>query len=466
MFGFLEPIAVPFAFVLRYLSEWLDNYGLALIVFALLIALIRLPFELKSKRGTIKQGLMSPKMKEIQEKYKGNQQKINEELQKLYQRENFKPLSGCLWMAFPMLIIFALFGIIREPLRHLMDLDVYQIELLRTTLEGLGVTTLSEGGTWLQVELASYIRPYFAELHAVVPQIFDLNMNLGPLDLGRIPDFRFWQFGGPDFGIETLVLFLLPILSGVSLFFSQKVMTAMNFMPQQQNQQAQMMKNMAVMMPLVSIFIGFTFPAAMSIYWIFSSMFSTLFTMAFTRKYKRMYEEMKVEMDARANAREAELEAKRKETERLRALNATRENKGTSKKKKHTQEREKERQRQAAQRQDGREVDQEENPSRVAHRKFARGRAYDPERFEYPEGEERPNTDLDALDIEETEILESEEMEEMETEQFSVEESLMDASSVLEEASAEADRWADDDDDDAAWDDDDDEDWDNDNWEN
>jgi len=422
---FIAIVAAPFAFILRNLSQFLDSYGLALIILALLISLIRLPFEMKGKRGTIMQNLLGPRMKEIQEKHKGNPQKVNQEMQKLYQEENFKPFSGCLWQIFPMIILLILFQIIREPLTHLMGLGPEQIELLRTTLEGLNVHL--PVGAFEQVAIAGHIRDNFAVLHAAVPQIYDLNMNLfGIIDLGRIPDWQFWAWEDP--GLQDIALFVLPILSAGLLFAQQKVMMALNFMPQggQNQQMAQMMKTMTFMMPLFSLFIGFTFPAAMSIYWISTSLFSTLLNVAFTGKYKRMYESIKGEMEAKQKEREAEFEARRQETERLRALNATKENKGTSKKKKQVQERERERQRLATQRQEenpSEDAAEVHNPSQVGRRKYARGRAYDPDRFLRPEGEEQPDMDLDLDDvdafeeeigIEETEMNEYEDMREPE----------------------------------------------------
>jgi len=155
-------------------------------------------------------------------------------------------------------------------------------------------------------------------------------------------------------------------------------------------------------MPLMSLFIGFTFPAAMSLYWTASSMAFAIASVFTNRHFKKIYTGMKSEMEARDKAREEELEAKRKKTEELRALGATQENKGTSKKKKQLAEREKERQRQAANRAAERgPEDEEDNPSREGHRRYARGRAYTPERFEGAEDEmdlEERDLDLDEPD--------------------------------------------------------------------
>ncbi|MCL2589147.1 MAG: YidC/Oxa1 family membrane protein insertase [Oscillospiraceae bacterium] len=371
-------IYAPFALVLRFLAVTFDNYGLALIVFALIITVIRIPFDLKGKRGTMKSALYQPQIKAIQEKYAGNMGKMNQEMQKFNREHNIKPMGGCIWMMFPMLIILLLFQIIRQPLEHLMGLDQYQINALREALENLGVYVGT--GALYQVEMAGYIRPYFEQLHAVVPQIFDINMNFLGLDIGQTPNWR--TLITPGSTMQEFGLVLLPVLSMIAAFVSQRVMTATNYMAQPA-QQAQMMKTMMLMMPIMSLFIGFTFPAAMSLYWTVSSMTFALASVFTNMHFKKIYSGMKEEMEAAEAAKEAALEAKRKRTEELRAAGNTQENKGTSKKKKQVQEREKDRQRQAAVRAAEREADEdgEEDPSRVGHRKHARGRAYDPDRF-------------------------------------------------------------------------------------
>ena len=401
---FLDLLFSPFAFVLRYLTQWLDNYGLALIVFCVVIAIFRLPFDFKGRRGNLKQAILQPKVKEIQEKHAGNQQKIQQEIHKLWQQEGVKPLGGCVWMLLPAAIMLIMINIVREPLRHLMGLSRDQLHSLREAMLELGISVPDDVTGFAQVEMAGYIRPYYNELRALVPdifretEIFPMNMEFLTLNLGLVPQWQIWNFfGQPDFAMH-LALFFLPLFSMGMMFISQKIMMATNYMQQAGGaQQQQMMKMMMMTFPLFSIFIGFSFPAAMSVYFISSSFFFTIASIFINRKVKKIYEQLKAEMEERDRLREAELEAKRQETARLRALNATRENKATSKKKKQLQERERQRQRQAAARghQEGEEETEpeiEENLSRVAHRKFARGRAYDPDRFD---GLEEDTDDLE-----------------------------------------------------------------------
>lgn len=427
----MDFIFAPFAFILRHLIQILDNYGFALIVFASLIAVFRLPFDFKGRRGNLKQALIQPKVKEIQDKFAGDQQKIQQEIHKLWQKEGVKPLGGCIWMVFPAAIMLILINIVRAPLTHLMNMSSEQVVALRDAMYQLGLSVPEGDITGFdQVRIAGYLQDYYPQLQAMIPdvfrtaEIFPLNMQFLGMNLGVVPQWRIWEFFGHDDFLMYLGLFFLPLFSVVMMFLSQKIMMATNYMQQSGSpQQQQMMKMMMMTFPLVSLFIGFTFPAAMSVYFISSSFFFTFASIFINRKVKKIFEQMKAEMEERDRQREAELEEKRQETARLRALNATRENKATSKKKKQIQEREKERQRQAAQRaalgiEDEDEDREEENPAREGHRRFARGRAYNPERFEGieeeseedldQEEEEYPEEDLPEA-IEETSAADSEE---------------------------------------------------------
>lgn len=377
----LSIITVPFSLLLRALSVALDSYGWALILFAVIVTVIRLPLDVKNTRSRINQSFLQPKIQALREKHADNQAKMQTELQKLYKEEGVKPLGGCVWMLLPMVIIFALFSIIRLPLTHLMNLNYEQIYELRDVLVAAGYSfgDFAYNSTQLQAAIAGHIRDNFAALSQAVPEIYNINLNFLGMDIGLIPNWRIWE----DAGARTVGLFALPVISAGFAFLSQRLMTANNFAQQAEPPKA--MKTMLMFMPLMSLWIGFTLPAAMSVYWIASSAVATIGQFFINRRFKVIYEAEKEKREAADRAKEAELARKREETERLRTLNATQENKATSKKKKQTQERERERQRLAAQRaaENGADdIDEEESPSRVGHRKHARGRAYDPCRYD------------------------------------------------------------------------------------
>ena len=114
-------ICVPFAALVRLFYNLTGSYGVSLILFTLVIKLILLPFQMKSKKSMVRMSRMSGKMQEIQKKYANNQLKMQEEMQKFYQEEGFNPMSGCLWSFLPLPILMALYYIIREPIVYFMD---------------------------------------------------------------------------------------------------------------------------------------------------------------------------------------------------------------------------------------------------------------------------------------------------------------------------------------------------------
>ena len=125
-------ICVPFAWLVRLFYNLTNSYGVALILFTLVIKLIMLPFQMKSKKSMMRMSRVSGQMQELQKRYAKNQAKLQEEMQKLYEEEGVNPMSGCLWSLIPFPILIALYSIIRQPITHFMmpvsytHLDVYK----------------------------------------------------------------------------------------------------------------------------------------------------------------------------------------------------------------------------------------------------------------------------------------------------------------------------------------------------
>ena len=109
-------ICIPFAWLVRLFYNLTSSYGMAIILFTVAIKLIMLPFQMKSKKSMLRMNRMSGRMQEIQKKYANNQQKMGEELQKLYAEEGVNPMSGCLWSFLPLPILMALYSILRQQI--------------------------------------------------------------------------------------------------------------------------------------------------------------------------------------------------------------------------------------------------------------------------------------------------------------------------------------------------------------
>ena len=132
-------ICVPFAWVLRTFYELTGSYGWALVLFTIVVKLITLPFQMKSKKSMMRMNLFQPKVKEIQTKYANNPTRMNEEMQLLYTQEGVNPMSGCLWGFLPFPILIALYSIIRQPLSRFMMLSKDVLQSVVQTVADAGV---------------------------------------------------------------------------------------------------------------------------------------------------------------------------------------------------------------------------------------------------------------------------------------------------------------------------------------
>lgn len=108
-------ICVPFAWLTRLFYTWTGSYGVALILFTLIVKLVLLPFQLKSKKSMLRMGRMNSKVQEIQKKYANNKERQQQEIADLYAREGVNPMSGCLWSFLPFPILIALYYITAHP---------------------------------------------------------------------------------------------------------------------------------------------------------------------------------------------------------------------------------------------------------------------------------------------------------------------------------------------------------------
>ena len=396
----LDAIATPFGWLMRQFYALTGNFGLAVILFSLAVTIVLLPFMAKSKKGMMRMTRLQPKLMELQKKHEGNQQKLNEEIAKLYRQEKASPMGGCLWSLLPFPILLALYRAVIKPLTIVMGVpDELLAEggALLNRLNELGFT-LAEGANsyYAQIYQSEFITANFDQFAGISDKLIPMDFNFLGLNLAATPNWHFWAFDFSEGVWPVIGLFLIPIistaLSYLSMYISQKVnaTTATTAQAQSTN------KMMLWMMPLMSLWLGFTLPAAMGIYWIMNSITGIIRDTALTAYYKKKLDAEDAVRRAEEREREEELERKRQETERLRAMNATTVNKNTSKKKQQAQAAQANTERKAAAEREERAarrerlgVKEEETPaSQGGNRRYARGRAYVADRFTNPEGAE------------------------------------------------------------------------------
>ena len=395
----LDAIATPFGWLMRQFYALTGNFGLAVILFSLAVTIVLLPFMAKSKKGMMRMTRLQPKLMELQKKHEGNQQKLNEEIAKLYRQEKASPMGGCLWTLLPFPILLALYRAVIKPLTIVMGVPELLAEggALLNRLNELGFT-LAEGANsyYAQIYQSEFITANFDQFAGISDKLIPMDFNFLGLNLAATPNWHFWAFDFSEGVWPVIGLFLIPIistaLSYLSMYISQKVnaTTATTAQAQSTN------KMMLWMMPLMSLWLGFTLPAAMGIYWIMNSITGIIRDTGLTAYYKKKLDAEDAVRRAEEREREEELERKRQETERLRAMNATTVNKNTSKKKQQAQAAQANTERKAAAEREERAarrerlgVKEEEKPaSQVGNRRYARGRAYVADRFTNPEGAE------------------------------------------------------------------------------
>lgn len=262
---------------------WLTgNYTIALLLFALAMQLLLLPFGIKQHRNMVKQAGLRPKEMAIRNKYKGRNdqatmKKVQEEIMALYQKEGYSQFAGCLPMILQLIIIFPLYQVVIRPLEFISGLSESVCGELSAYVQSLGV---SISGNAAQVQLASWLtkgNTVIATEGVITQTSVDAingistlpNMTLFGVDLGVTPF--------DSFGEKYWWLIFIPIINLGLMYVSQFLSRKLSY----QGTQAEQMNNssMKIMMyvlPLMTMFITFGFASAVGIYWIFRTLLSML----------------------------------------------------------------------------------------------------------------------------------------------------------------------------------------------
>ena len=404
-FSLADIVQIPFGWLLHWLYQFTDNYGLAMIIFAIVVQTVLLPMRAKSKKSMMKMSRLTPMVQKIQARYADDPQKQNEAMNQLYKEEGVSMTGGCLWSFIPMLILFPLFAVIRQPITYILMESAENAQLIVDTIKGINPALFSGNAYYEQVTAAQAISTYAAELKAAIPDLSEatlagINFSFLGINLGSIPQFN--VFAWEAWNWANIGLFLIPVISAASqvlnMWISQKLNNSVvtnekgvhdeeAAKKSQQNQSTQMMM---WMMPLMSLWIGFTVSAGLSLYWFIGGIYSMISDTIMTKHYRKIYDAE----DAVRLQKAMELEAIEAEKERIRAerraANPEGQTQNTSKKKMQKQLREQEAAAKAAAAKEyaakkGIAVEEDdETPSvmsGIPSRPYCKGRNYDPNRY-------------------------------------------------------------------------------------
>ena len=359
-------LMMPFTAILKLFYSIFSNYGISIILFSLAIKVILFPLSLKGKKSMIQMNMLSGEQQKLQKQYANNQQKYQEELQKLYDREGVSMGGGCLWSMLPLLILFPIFAVVRRPLKYWLGLADGAITAITEAVKNAGIN-LSAGYPEIDMVSHFYKDPgLLAAAQAAAPEadIYGINFSFLGIDLSATPQLRFWE-GGITW--SAVGLLLIVVLCAVTSLLSSVIMQKTNQMNNQNQQAAAQNKMMMLMSPLMMLWFGFVMPGAMGLYIIANSVFSTLQEIICGRMLKKDYEA------AAERARIMEIEAKEEE-KRLRREKAERKAREAEEAKKNKGKK------QSAVIEDKMTPGQRD-AAREGMRQYARGRSYDPDRY-------------------------------------------------------------------------------------
>ncbi|MBE6950858.1 MAG: YidC/Oxa1 family membrane protein insertase [Ruminococcaceae bacterium] len=404
-FKLTDIITVPFGWLMGWLYQITGNYGVAMILFAVCVQMALMPITAKSKKSMMKMSRIQPQMQDIQRRYASDQQKQAEAIQQLQREEGVSLYGGCLWSFVPMFILFPLFTVIREPITYILGCSAEVSTQIVELLKGLAPDQFGSNVYYAQVTAAQLIPQFANEIQSALPTISDtvlagINFDFMGINLGAIPNFQFWAWDA--YSWANIGLFLIPLLSAGTQILQTKIMQKMNNSvvtdkngvqdeETAKNSQAnQTTQSMMWMMPLMSLWIGFTVSAGLSVYWFVGGIVRTIQDVILTSRYRKIYDAE----DAVKLQRKMELDAIEAEKERIRAerraANPEGQTQNTSKKKLQKAEAAKLAAEKAAAAREynakrGIVEEEEEETSNVMsgipERPWCKGRAYDPNRY-------------------------------------------------------------------------------------
>lgn len=285
--GFLSEI---FGYILNFFYELTNNYGIAIIIFSVLLRLILIPITIKQQKTMKKSAKMQEKMKEIQAKYKNNPEKLNQETIELYKTEKLSPFSGCFSAILQLLIILSVFWLVSQPLTYMKKVDKQVIADYKTK-----IAEENEGqkATYPEIQIISKIESEYQEINNELAnedvenreeleakkeslENMRINMEFLGLDLSKVPTQNLGDWR----------VYVIPVLYVITSFISIKITTNAQKKANEKkdvivqekdssdemlDSMQQMNNSMLYMMPIMSISIAAIAPLGLALYWLISN---------------------------------------------------------------------------------------------------------------------------------------------------------------------------------------------------
>lgn len=274
------------SYIINPIYKLVNNYGIAVILFTLIVKLLIFPLGIKQQKTMVKTKQIKPELDKIQAKYKNDKEKLNEETMKLYQKYEINPMGGCLPLLVQFPVLLGLYRVIQQPITWIVGKtplsalsevvasgQMTSSGALETLKEAVSKSVSSNTLSGL-----TSIEEVLAACEKNIPQIeiaskFHLvNFNFLGLDLSATPDIQ-----------QPSLLWIVPVLATGAAFFSNWVSRKINPVSPEQEQS---MKGMTMMMPLMTAFFTFTLSAGIGVYWFISTMFSVAQMVLLTKYFE------------------------------------------------------------------------------------------------------------------------------------------------------------------------------------
>lgn len=297
LFGFL---AGPLGWLMGIIYNFVNNYFLAIFLFTLLVRVLMFPLSLKSQKSQADRARLAPRLERLQKKYAKDPRKLQEKQQALYEKEGVSMTGGCLPMLVQMVVLFGIISVIYSPLKYLVNVPTNVIDASYTVLTEKGVITEEQQKSTYYKEMymlnnvdkyetdveaaivkAGYSQEqadgYYATMMEVKEQFafFDRSLLENPWDAEK-------GFGGIS------ILWLIPLISGLTAVLTSWISMQYNkqLTPGGDQPGAGCMNFMMLgWMPLFSLFIAFSVPGGVGIYWICSNVIALLQTVVLNMIY-------------------------------------------------------------------------------------------------------------------------------------------------------------------------------------
>lgn len=271
MFQFFANI---FGYLLNIINDFVGNYGLAIILFTVIIKILMLPLSIKQQKTMKKSAKIQEQVKILQFKYKNDPEKLNREMMDLYKKENMSPFSGCLSTIVQFILLISIFYMVRFPLTYMEKIDKNQLDIYVQQMKDDGMAVSQAYSEIDIVREINYLKDKFPEDENL--NKINLNMQFFGLDLGKIPQQNLGDW----------TVYIIPILYIISTFISMRITTAMQDKTkskddviditekkeeeknEMEDAMAQSNKMMSWMMPIMSVSISLVAPLGLALYWL------------------------------------------------------------------------------------------------------------------------------------------------------------------------------------------------------